>query len=151
MQDIQQVISQLINTYQGPTWYGKNIERTLHEAPIGKALLRLKGSYNIVELVHHMLAWRAYAIDLLETGVHQDVPEFVNFPTVEVMMMEDWSDLLKTFADTQERLVELLSSTKMDFNDFVPGKEYTFLQVFQGLVHHDIYHAGQINLLAKFL
>ena len=151
MPDIQQVISQLIDTYEGRTWFGKNVKCTLHEAPIGKALLRLQGSYNIVELVHHMLAWRQYAIVLLETGVHQDLPDHVNFPTVEVMMMEEWSELLETFAVTQERLIELLTISKFDFNKVVSGKPYTFLQVFQGVIHHDIYHAGQINLLAKFL
>ena len=151
MQDIQQVIAQLNDTYEGDTWYGKNIKNTLREAPIGKALLRLEGSYNIVELVHHMLAWRQYAIDLLETGVHQDVPDHINFPRVEVMMMEEWQELLDAFTNSQDRLVELLASQKIAIDGLVPGKPYTFLQVFQGVVHHDIYHAGQINLLTKFL
>ena len=98
-----------------------------------------------------MLAWRQYAIVLLETGVHKDVPDHVNFPKVEVMMMEEWSELLETFAHTQERLIELLKMSKLDFTEVVSGKAYTYLQVFQGVVHHDIYHAGQINLLTKFL
>ena len=36
-----------------------------------------------------MIAWRNYAIQVLETGYHKEVPDHINFPTVEVMMMEE--------------------------------------------------------------
>ena len=148
---VSDIISTLENVYAGQTWYGKNIKATIKNIPIGKALLRLQGSYNIAELIHHMIAWRNYVIKLLETGKHHSVPDFENFPTIEVLMMEEWNELIDQFDQSQIRLVELLKDRKVDLNAKVPEKPYTFKEVLVGIIHHDIYHAGQLNLLAKFL
>jgi uncharacterized damage-inducible protein DinB len=137
--------------YAGRTWYGKNIKTTLKDIPIGKALLRLQGSYNLAELIHHMIAWRNYVIKLLETGQHHAVPDFENFPTIEVLMMDEWTELMDHFDQSQIRLIGLLKDHEIDLNAKVPEKPYTFTEVLVGIIHHDIYHAGQINLLAKFL
>lgn len=148
---IGEIISTLENVYSGPTWYGKNIKATLKDMPIGKALLRLQGSYNIAELIHHMIAWRNYVIKLVETGKHHTVPDFENFPTIEVLMMDEWSELMHRFDQSQIRLIGLLRDCKVDLNAKVPDKSYSFKDVLVGIIHHDIYHAGQLNLLAKFL
>lgn len=148
---VNDIVSILKNVYEGPTWYGKSIEATITEIPIGKALLRLEGSYNIAELLSHMLAWRHYVIKLLETGRHHPVPDFENFPTIEVLMMDEWTDLTDRFTQSQHRLMYLLTHSEIDLTAPVPAKSYSFQDVLLGIIHHDIYHAGQLNLLAKFL
>jgi uncharacterized damage-inducible protein DinB len=148
---IGDIISTLENVYAGPTWYGKNIKETLKDLPIGKALLRLQGSYNIAELIHHMIAWRNYVIKLVETGKHHKVPDVENFPTIEVLMMDEWNELMHQFDQSQIRLLGVLQNHEVDLNAKVPDKAYSFQDVLVGIIHHDIYHAGQLNLLAKFL
>ena len=148
---IGDIISTLENVYEGSTWYGKSIKQTLKDIPIGKALLRLQGSYNIAELIHHMLAWRNYVIRLIETGKSYAMPEFENFPTIEVLMMDEWNELMDQFNQSQIQLVELLKEREINLNAKVPDKSYNFQDVLTGIIHHDIYHAGQLNLLAKFL
>ncbi|NND34371.1 MAG: DinB family protein [Saprospiraceae bacterium] len=151
MHEKDQIIALLKNTVDGSPWYGKSISNTLRDVPIGKALLRLGGSYNIVELVHHMLAWRRYGIRILETGQHEEVPEHINFPTIEVMMMEEWDELILAFKETQEKLIETIEKNQRDLNASPDNKPYTYSQILRGVIHHDIYHTGQINLLTKFL
>ena len=141
----------LDNVYQGSTWYGKNIKKTIQDIPIGKALLRLDASYNIAELVSHMLAWRNYVIKLLETGQHHKVSDVENFPTIEVLMMDEWMDLIQRLHESQERLMHLLETKSIDLEAKVPEKQYCFREVLVGIIHHDIYHAGQLNLLTKFI
>lgn len=148
---ISEIISTLENVYAGSTWYGKNIKETLKDLPIGKSLLRLQGSYNIAELIHHMIAWRNYVIKLVETGKHHAVPDFENFPTIEVLMMDEWNELMHQFDQSQNRLLAVLKDHGVDLKAKVPDKTYSFQDVLVGIIHHDIYHAGQLNLLAKFL
>lgn len=149
--NIEDLKRDLENTFAGRPWYGKNIQSTLNDIPIGKLLLRLEGSYNMAELVHHMIAWRNYTIRLLETGRHHPVPDYENFPTIMVMMQEEWTDLLERFEESQRHLVMLLADKTIDLDALVPEKPYSFREVLQGIIDHDIYHAGQLNLLAKFL
>ena len=148
---VEEIRSLLANVYQGSTWYGKNIQSTINDIPVGKALLRLEGSYNIAELVSHMLVWRDYVIKLLETGQNHPVPEFENFPNIEILMMDEWKDLIDQFNRSQLRLMELLSNSEIELTASVPSKPYRVQDVLLGIIHHDIYHAGQLNLLAKFL
>lgn len=147
----KEISSILENVYQGPTWYGKSIGSTIRDIPVGKALLRLEESYNVAELISHMLAWRIYVINLLETGKHYQVSEVDNFPTIEVMMMDEWQDLIDRFEDSQRHLVNLLDTVPVDLDAKVPEKPYRYREVLIGIIHHDIYHAGQLNLLSKFL
>ncbi len=144
--------SQLKQVYEGTPWYGKNVVKSLGEVAVGKALLRLGDSYNIAELVHHILAWRQYVLRLLTQGKHTSVPDSENFPTIDRMSMEEWQDLLARLDESQEALLLALTETSMDPSQQIDEKSsFTVEQVVQGAIHHDIYHVAQINLLSKYL
>jgi uncharacterized damage-inducible protein DinB len=146
-EEIRQVLE---NTFAGTPWYGKALQKTLRDLPPGKSTQRINGSYNMAELVHHMLAWRNYVIQLLETRKHHEVTEMENFPVIEVISADEWNDLLNRFDESQDKLKKLLSAP-VELEAPVPQKPYSYREVLLGLVHHDIYHAGQLNLLAKYL
>lgn len=146
-EEIRQILE---NTFDGQPWYGKALQKTLRDLPPGKSTLRINSSYNMAELVHHMLAWRHYVIKLLETRKHLEVTEMENFPVIEVFSPDEWKELLNRFDESQEKLEKLLSAA-VDLDAPVPEKPYRCQEVLLGLVHHDIYHAGQLNFLAKFV
>ena len=145
------IVELLRNTYHGPVWYGKSVRKTLDDVPVGKALLRLNGSYNIAELVHHMIAWRRYVEHLLREGKSIVIGEKENFPTIEYMTVEDWQELVERLDHSQKTLEDLVQSSTRDLSDPVPSKPYKLSDVLHGIIQHDVYHAGQINFLAKFL
>ncbi len=148
---MNRIVELLRSTYHGPVWYGKSVRNTLEDVPVGKALLRLNGSYNIAELVHHMIAWRRYVEHLLKEGESIVIEEEENFPTIEYMTVEDWQELIEKFDQSQKSLEELMQSSTMHLSDPVPSKPYKLSDVLQGIIQHDVYHIGQINFLAKFL
>ena len=39
--------------------------------------------------------------------------------------------------------------TDEDLARTVPGSNFTFKQMIHGTIHHNLYHAGQINILKK--
>ena len=44
---------------------------------------------------------------------------------------------------------ELVSWTNEGLAKTVPGSNFTFKQMLHGLIHHNLYHTGQINILKK--
>ena len=49
IRDKEELLALLETTFAGRPWYGKNLQDSLNDVPVGKALLRLSNSYNIVE------------------------------------------------------------------------------------------------------
>jgi len=140
---------QLDVVYAGKAWYGKNILSSLHDLKFDKVLQRTGKGHNIAELVYHMLAWRKYTLFILQNDVHYEMAANENFPKVTHLTKAQWGQLLSDFAENQSKLKEYFHSASNLSKKF-PKKPYTLLDVLQGIIHHDIYHIGQINMLAKF-
>ena len=73
----------------------------------------------------------------------------LNFPP-----RADWSEVLKELEKSQKYLVALLEQfPETRLAETVPSltNKYTFYTLLHGLIHHDIYHAGQISLIKKVL
>jgi uncharacterized damage-inducible protein DinB len=59
---------------------------------------------------------------------------------------------LEQLEETQSELIEVLQQQKDDLLlETIPGKEYNYRQLLNGIIHHDIYHIGQIAYLNKML
>lgn len=139
---------QLDIVYAGKAWYGKNILHSLQDLNIDKVLLRLGDGFNIAELVYHMLAWRKYTLFVLQNDAHYEMEDGENFPRVTHLTTEQWDKLLTDFAKNQAELKRCFRSAGKLTNR-IPKKRYTLMDLLQGIIHHDIYHIGQINMLAR--
>ncbi len=148
MNQVQQRLLQqfkIINS--GRAWYGKNLTETLAPLTAQQSSNRHGGNHNIAELLSHMCAWRSYVLRSIKVGYHTGVSAEANFSRIDTLTDEEWSDLLRRFEDLTNKLVILLEQP-LDLNMQLTGKGYTYWELLQGIIHHDIYHAGQINLLA---
>ena len=146
--DADYLAHQLDVVYAGKAWYGKNILNSLSELNFDKVLQRIGGGHNIAELVLHMSAWRRYTLFVLQNDAHYEMEENENFPAVTDISKKEWQQLLEDFADIQTKLKEQFHVAGL-LTKKIPQKSYTLLDLLQGIIHHDIYHLGQINMLAK--
>ena len=132
-------------------WYGSGLEESL--APIPEADLHEPvGHRTIAQLLAHMLAWRH---DLIKR-LHQLPRE-----RIELNTERDWpdarqrskADFLQEFAETKRLLQEGLVAFDPDtlHDKLHPDHPYTNVQLLEGGVLHDVYHLGQINLIAAIL
>ncbi|MDH3649068.1 MAG: DinB family protein [Saprospiraceae bacterium] len=148
---MKEMITLYKKVYNGKPWYGKNIMETLDAVPISKVCQRFGSSYNIGELVHHMIAWRTYTIHVLKHNQHYEVNQEENFPKIDSMSLAAWRDLLETFEASQKEMQEAISQFDRSWEDAIPDKGYDHKDLIFGVIHHDVYHIGQINFMAKFL
>ena len=105
-------------------------------------------SHNIAELVHHIYAWRKYAIEHLEGNAAFEVADELNFVKYEAVSTEDWIHLRKQLSDSQETLLTHLQKlSDEDLAKMVPRRKFDFEVLLNGVIHHDVYHLGQLVML----
>lgn len=131
--------------------FGSGVAESL--APVPEAdFHRAVGHRTIAQLIGHIVAWRRNTALRL-----RDEPR----PKIELNSPEDWPDYSRK---SKAEMVTELQETKagmiaafaaFDYNrineKLHPDHYYTFRHVLDGAVQHDIYHLGQINLLAALL
>jgi uncharacterized damage-inducible protein DinB len=128
-------------------WHGPSVKETLLSITAEQSLRRIHNTHSIIELVAHMVSWRTFGIKKLEGDERYEVNDERNFPAAT-----DW---LKTLADLNESQSQLRAAlrnfpvTKL-FEPVPHGSyQYTFYTLIHGIMHHDLYHIGQIALIKK--
>ncbi len=62
----------------------------------------------------------------------------------------NWDCIEKEIIETYERLMNSLLQKKEELlGEKVPNTDFTYSRMLFGLIHHNLYHAGQIALLKK--
>jgi uncharacterized damage-inducible protein DinB len=147
MREVERIAKQIERTYSGDAWHGPSLLEVLKGVDENSASTRpVPGAHSIAEIAAHILAWREEAVRRLE-GNGGDVPVRGNFP--EPL---EWSELLDALDRTQKALVSAAASLDdAILEEKVKGRRETHYVLLQGIIHHDLYHAGQIAILKKSL
>jgi len=123
------------------------VRESLQQMSEQEALRRLPNTHSIIELVAHMTAWRTYAIRKLAGDADYRVRKDQNFPSVS-----DWPAAREALEESHRQLMRILEElSDDDLWRLVPGVEHplTFYTLLHGIIHHDLYHTGQIALIKK--
>jgi uncharacterized damage-inducible protein DinB len=147
--EIRNILVLLNSTFEKNAWHGPSVKEVLQNINPQQSLKRLNNTHSIIELVSHMTAWKLFVISRLLGDNEYTVNDQLNFPSET-----DWEKALKDLYDTQARLVELLETfPETRLADVVPhgSFSYTYYHLLHGIIHHDLYHAGQIALIKKTL
>jgi uncharacterized damage-inducible protein DinB len=149
------VVNQLEEVYSGSPWYGKPVRVILDEIIPEKAGVSPDGSsHSVYQLAQHMLTWRTYVVEQLKGNEAYKVAlnSEKDWSPSDQTNTESWSALLQSFDQNQKTLVDHIQKASIEtFETQVPGKSYDFKHLIEGIVHHDIYHAGQIVTTAKIV
>jgi uncharacterized damage-inducible protein DinB len=143
--EIQKIIDILSHTYEKNAWHGHSVKETLSDVSIDQIHHRIGNGNSIIELVAHMTAWRNFVIEKLKGNDSFDVTDELNFPKGK-----DWQLVLNELDKSQSDLISALEKTPNEkLQEVVPGRKYKFFTMIHGIIHHDLYHTGQIVLLKK--
>ncbi len=144
-------IDQMKGFYKGNNWVGVGAEEKLKSIDFQKAVSQaINGKHTIYQILEHMLAWRTLLLQRLkgnnEFDIEQNGPEDWSLKTP--VSPEDWQKLKQTFHQSQQDLIEaLLKHDDRLLDQNVPTRHYDFRYLINGVIQHDFYHLGQINLL----
>jgi uncharacterized damage-inducible protein DinB len=133
--------------WKGHAWHGPSVMETLRDVTDVQSQNKLPDSHSIIELVLHMTAWRKFVTQKLLGNDNYQVSEVENFPTPTT-----WKEVLNNLRLSQADLVETVKIfPESQLSDLAQGSryKYNFRTMLQGIIHHDLYHIGQIALLKK--
>ncbi|QOI97120.1 MAG: DinB family protein [Flammeovirgaceae bacterium] len=143
--DVQKIIDIVSHTYEKNAWHGPAVKEMLAKLKPEHATLRVGNSHSVEELIRHMAAWRNYVIKKLQGDEHFELSDEDNFPT-----QKNWNEAIRLLEESQLILIETLQQTPDDLLwQKVPGRPFKYFTMLHGIIHHDVYHIGQIMLIMK--
>ena len=155
---INSIIRQLREVHDGLIWAGTSYNKRLSELHENELFVRpLPAVHSIAEIIAHIISWRKDTIIKLKTGRGQltdEQPE--NWKSNDELKSIGWNKLGEENNSTLSELFELLQDKDDTFlNELYYDPEfkgnYPYSFVLEGMLHHDIYHLGQIGLVIKLL
>ncbi len=147
----RRLIMKLEEAFDGQPWYGESLLGKLASIDHQIVNHRAHPSKNsIARLVQHIIAWRTFAVKKLQGDTAFDVTPETDWTDIEIKTAAEWKQLLDRLKETQQTIVGRLSATDEAFLvQQVPGREYDYQYLIEGITQHDIYHLGQIGLIVK--
>ena len=145
------LIRSLELTFNGKPWYGHGIMEKLDVIVPETAYIRPEGCHRcIAEIVNHMIAWRQYALEHFNQNKDFaiQIDSIDDWPATQ----KEWPAILDALRTSQQSLVAKLTECDEEWLNqpsVEPG--FTYGQLLEGIIHHDIYHLGQIGLVASML
>lgn len=147
MTEIPRIVKIVKAAYDGDAWHGPNIKSVLAKVDPKDKDARVGKGHSIIELVGHMAVWRKFAIEQISGNKDFKVTDEMNFPT-----LTEWETALQTLEQTQIQLINALSKlAEGELGDEVATRKYSIYTLLHGIIHHDLYHLGQIVMIQKSL
>ena len=149
--EFEHIIDNLKESFDGQPWYGMSLMEKLNAIPHDIVNDPKYSAKSIAILVQHIINWRIFLLKKLDGDTAYDLK--IDGPTdwsrVYIKNLQEWEDLKQQLIRTQTQLLEKLSNASEGLlGQQVPGKDYTFRPILTSISQHDIYHLGQIAMLA---
>lgn len=148
MKVLEHLSAELEKAHLGDAWHGPSVSDALAGLDAAAASRRpLAAAHNIREIVHHLRV----TDDLVRahlTGAAAGQED--DWPAVAEIGEAAWQEELTKLAASQLALRQAVAALpEAALFSLIPGKELTYAAEIFGILHHDLYHAGQISLLRK--
>jgi uncharacterized damage-inducible protein DinB len=152
--EIRSIISNLQNVLDGEPWFGRPVYTLLAE--IEEATVYTKpneASHSLIELLYHTLTWAEFTLKRIEKDKIKDLAAFEAQDWITINpAIHTWENGLKQLKKIHEAIISRLQTKEDNFlNETVDYRNYDFRFLLNGLIQHNIYHAGQIAYLKKLL
>ena len=146
-------MQQIADAYRAATvkgaWYGPSLAELLERTPSELATKSpVPGAHSIAALLQHLLLWNER---IRNTSEGHPLPRWE--PEIEwAEPLIPWDELVPRWNRSRDLLEERLRNFPVeDLPKQVPGRTYPYETMLHGIVHHVIYHSGQIAMILSML
>lgn len=159
--EIESVIKRLETVNSGEPWFGRSVYSLLEEVngrkvyinPTNQAGGPDSSEHSLIEIFYHMITWSDFTLKRIEKDKINDLAaaEKLDWRIIDPKN-HNWKKGLAEFKTTHKKIIALLKKEDDDFlNQIVDYRKYNFRFLINGMIEHNIYHAGQIVYLNKLL
>jgi hypothetical protein len=148
--DLSILLDLLDQAYDHKSWHGTNLRGSILGLTESEALWRPgNGRHNILEIVVHAAYWK-YAVRRRLTGEKRGSFPLKGSNWFVRSRGDDWKSDIRLLADEHARLRAAVATLDPDLLDRpVPKSRLTHRFLITGAASHDLYHAGQIQLIKR--
>jgi len=153
-----QLLALVEEGFRKPAWHGPSLRSALRGVSAEEALWRpAKGRHNIWEITVHAAYWKHTVTRRLTGSTKRDFPEmgrnwFVRegAKSANREAANRWKNDLALLARTHDELCRaIVGLSELDLTRASRGNRQTAMRNIVGIAMHDVYHAGQIQILRK--
>ena len=152
MSDLKKYLSrQLYRVFAENPWYGEGVLEKLDKLdPALVELPRAGQIHTLSQQVQHMIAWRKYVLERLKGNDSYVIEADSELDWASSTNVPQWTELLSRLHATQAELTTYLEGcSDTALVEQVPGMKRSRAELIQGIIHHDVYHLGQIGIINK--
>lgn len=150
---VNNFIRQFNELEKGSLWFDQSFRDKLENLP--ESIVFVKPSpevHSVAEHVAHILAWREECILRFKGGKRELMNTAEDWPTAENLQKLGWTQLKKSLFESTQSMIQLLLGKDDAYLDTVfQDTEYTYKYLLEGIVHHDVYHLGQIGVTLRIV
>ena len=152
--EIQSIIRNLHDTLSGEPWYGRAVYELLEKAnPEDVYKKPGDNSHSMADLLYHMLNWAQFTLESVR-GNPEKEPQYFDQEEADWRTIHPgehgWETGITQLKATHRMLVDELHLKDDTFLvQPVKGRKYNYRFLLNGLIQHNIYHAGQVAYLEK--
>jgi uncharacterized damage-inducible protein DinB len=154
MSDTGLLVEIIDRAYNRRSWHGTNLRGSIRGLTARQALRRpARGRHNIRELVVHAAYWK-YVVRRRLTGEPRgSFPlDGSNWFVRSVASEAAWKEDIALLDKTHRALRSAIETfPEKDWKRRPAGSSVTNLELVAGIAAHDLYHAGQIQLIKRLL
>jgi uncharacterized damage-inducible protein DinB len=152
MEETSRIKSLFAKQFDGNPWLGVNFTQKLQHVTPEMAAYKINPDTNSIwEILNHIIGWREVVLQ----GIPQNgyiSPNHNYLQPIENPSELEWEHTLVRLKDSQQDWMEFFETLDESiFDEPFGDKPYTYYELILGILHHDIYHLGQISLLIKLL
>jgi uncharacterized damage-inducible protein DinB len=148
-------LNQFEQIFDGKPWIDETLIKKLHDVtPENSVNQPIDGLHTIQEIVLHIIYWRKLFIkrlkgDFLSKIVMNSSDDWIS---KNELNSAEWGNTLYELETTQLDIIEILKAKEDNFLDSKVGNTgYNIQYLIEGMIHHDLYHLGQIGIVKKII
>jgi hypothetical protein len=151
--EIELLLAILDEAYEKQAWHGPNLRGSLRGISAEQAAWRpAPQRHNIWEMAVHAAYWK-YAVRRRLTGDKRGSFPLKGsnwFHRPDSLSEKAWRDDLKLLSEQHRQLRSVIAQTDpARLNEKVQSSRITTVWTIYGIAAHDVYHAGQIQLVKR--
>lgn len=151
---IDDMIKQFNDLHDGDVWLDETFAKKFKQINETEAFTRpLPDLHSPAELISHLIVWRRAVIGRLKgTVVRLEPDDPSNWKTNDKLRPAGWVALKKELYQSKQEIIHVLNGKDDNYLDTISadyGKDFRYF--LQGLIHHDVYHMGQLGISIKYL
>lgn len=150
---IEVLLRQLHQAFDTRSWHGANLMGALRGLDRSVVAWRPQpGRHNIAELAVHAAYWKYRVFRLITDAPPRsfELPGSDFFERPGVPTEADWKADVQLLQEWHRRLATAVETLPLSRLSHIPGRgRFTCAELIGGAAAHDLYHAGQIQLIKR--